>query len=111
MKFYRQDEVPEDEQGLLCRQSRLMGVVRFIIWCSIMSIAPIGGWKSGEPWVLWIGVVVAAVVVPIALLDTAATFRATNWLLRIGRDGLWINLRSFRDKIMVPDALTVVRLD
>jgi len=111
MRLYRQTEVPEDEQGLLCRQSRLMGIVRLIIWCGVLAIAPVIGWKTGKPWVLWIGVALAAVVIPIAVLELAAMFRATNWLLRIGRDGLWINLRSYRDRNVVPDALSVLHLD
>ncbi len=39
MPLYHPNEVPGDEQGLLCRQSRLAGVVRLIIWCGVLAIA------------------------------------------------------------------------
>jgi hypothetical protein len=111
MRLYRQAEVPQDEQGLLCRQSRLAGVVRLIVWCIVLAIPPVFGWRFGKPWVLWIFVAVAAVAVPLAVLELAAQFRATNWLLRIGTDAVWINLRSYRDREFVPDASSIVRLD
>ena len=110
MRLHRQNEVPEDEHGLCCRQSRLAGVVRLIVWCGLLAIAPVSGWHFGKPWVLWIGVAVAALVIPLAVLDLAAMFRATNWLLRIGSDGLWINLLSYRDRDIVPDAPSVLYL-
>src|SRR5579862_7257764 len=108
MKFYRPAEVPEDDHGLWCRQSRLAGVVRLIIWCGFLAIFPISGWHLGKPWVLWIGVALAAIVIPMAVLELAAMFRATNWLLRIGSDGVWINLRSYRDRDLNPDIHSVV---
>jgi hypothetical protein len=109
MRLYRDADVPEDEQALLCRQSRLAGVVRFLVFAAALGVAPVLGWKFDHPWVLWIGFIVAAIVLPLMLVDMAALFRATNWLLRIGSDGVWINLRSYRDK--VSDAASVVRLD
>ena len=111
MRLYRQDEAPQDEYGLLCRQSRLAGVVRLIIWCGVLAIPAVIGWKIGKPWLVWIFVAVAAVVIPMALLELAAMFRATNWLLHISSDGVWINLRSYRDRDDVLDALSVLRLD
>lgn len=68
------------------------------------------GWKLGKPWVLWIGIVFAVLVLLIAVRDLVAMFRASNWLLRIGTDGVWINLRSYRDRDVVADALSVVHL-
>jgi len=110
MRLHRQDEVPGDEQGLLCRQSRLAGIMKLIVWRGILAVFPFFGWKLGEPWLFWIGIALAAIVIPITTLDLAAMFRATNWLVRISREGLWINLRSYRDRNMSPDTLTVVRL-
>lgn len=111
MRLYRQNDVPEDAHGLLCRQSRFAGVVRLIIWCGVLAIPIVCGWHFGNPWLIWTFVAVAAVVVPMALIDLTAQFRTTNWLLRIGSDGVWINLRSYRDRDVVPDALSVVHLD
>lgn len=111
MRLYRQNDVPEDEHGLLCRQSRFAGVVRLIIWCGVLAIPIVCGWHFGKPWLIWTFVAVAAVVVPMALIDLTAQFRTTNWLLRIGSDGVWINLRSYRDRDMVTDAPSVMHLD
>lgn len=108
MWLYRQAEVPENEQGLLCRQSRLAGVVRLIVWCIVLAIPP--AFSRSKPWVFWGCVAVAAVVIPLAARELAAQFRATNWLMRVGADGLWINLRSYGDRDVVPDAPSVVRL-
>ena len=110
MKFYRPAEVPEDEPGLMCRQSRLAGIVRLVVWCAVLAIFPVFGWKLGKPWLLWIGIAVSALVIPLALRELAAMFRPTNWLLRIGTNGVWINLRSYRDRDIDPDTLSVVHL-
>jgi hypothetical protein len=66
------------------------------------------GWKSDRPWVLWGGLILGALFIPILLKDVAALFRATNWVLQIGNGGVWINLRSYRDK--VSDAVSVLHL-
>ena len=111
MRLFRQGEVPADEQGLLCRQSRLAGIVRLIVWRGLVGVLPFFGWKLGEPWLIGIGIALAAIVIPMTTLDLAAMFRATNWLMRIGTGGLWINLCSYRERDVVPDAPSVVRLD
>jgi len=111
MRFFRQDEVPEDEHGLLCRQSRLAGVLRLIVWCSLLAVPMIFGWRLGKLWLLWTFVALAAILIPMALIDLAAQFRTTNWLMRVGRDGVWVNLRSYRDRDNGLDAPSAVRLD
>ena len=110
MRLYRQAEVPEDEQALLCRQSRLWGIVRLIVVPGFVAIFPFFGWKLDEPWLLWIGIALTAFVVVGALQELAAIFRPTNWLLRIGSDGMWINLHSYRDRDIVADTPSVVHL-
>src|SRR5690242_232792 len=85
-------------QGLMCRQSRLAGVVRFVLFSGALAAPPVLGWKFHYPWLLWGGLILAAIVIPLLLMDTARLFRATNWKLGIGSDGVSINLRSYRDK-------------
>jgi hypothetical protein len=109
MKLYRDADIPADPQALWCHESRLASVVRLIVCCGLLAIPVIHGWKSDRPWVLGFGIAGAAVVIPLMLIDMAARFRATNWVLRIGSDGLWVNLRSYRDK--VSEAASVVRFD
>jgi len=98
MKLYRESELPADPQGLWCRQSRFAGIVRCIVFVGIVSVPPVLGWNFHRPWVQWIGAAVAVVFIPLMLMDVAALLRATNWVLRIDTDGLWINLRSYKDR-------------
>jgi hypothetical protein len=83
--------------------------VRFIVWCGVLAVAPVLGWHLRQNWLLWIGTAVVVVVVPLMIWRLAALFRATNWLLRIGSDGLWINLRPEGDEEL--EGASVVRLD
>lgn len=102
-------ELPTDTPEMWCRQSRLAGVVRFIVFCVILAIPPVLGWKFNRTWVLWPGAALAIVMLPLLLRDLAAMFRATNWLLYIGHDSLWLNLHSYPDKVST-DA-SVVRFE
>jgi len=111
MQLYCAFEMPDDAQGLVCRQSRLAGVVRLVVFSGLVFLFPFFGWKLDKPWLLWIGVGLSAVVVAVAARDLAKQFQPANWLLRIGSDCLWINLRSYRDRALDPDAPSVVRLD
>lgn len=111
MRLYRQQDVPEDERALLCRQSQFAGIVRLIVWCGLMAVFPISGWRAGSPLAFWGGIAVAAIVIPIALLDLGKLFRSTNWLMRITSDGLWINLRSYRVRNNRTDIQSVLYLD
>ena len=108
MNFYRDADVPRDTQGFWCRQSRFAGLVRFVVFGAGLAIAPVVGWKSDRPWVLWSGLILAALFIPVLVKDVAALFRAKNWVLQIGNGGLWINLRSYRVK--VSDVVSVLHL-
>ena len=109
MKLYHASEVPHDGRGLLCRQSRFWGAVRLFVFLGFLLIPIIWGWRSNHPVMLWIGVGLSAILIPIMWFDLAAMFRRTNWAVRIDSDGMWINLCSYRDR--VPEAASVVRLD
>lgn len=111
MRIHSAAELPTDARGIgtWCRQSRLAGVVRFMVFSGILAIPIVCGWYFHLPWLLWLGAAAAIVLLPLLLLDLAAMFRATNWLLYIGPDGLWLNLRSYGDKVSADDS--VVRLE
>ena len=51
----------------------------------------------------------AALLVPWFLTDALAKLRSANWLMRLGSDGLWINLRSYQNRGL-PMADTIVHL-
>lgn len=109
MRLLHADEIPEDEQDLVCRQSRLAGTLGLVVWGVMLSIAPVIGVQKNLPWVLWIGVIVAALIMAALLKDLTLRFRKTNWVLRVGRDGVWVNLLSYSDKPS-PD-VSVMHLD
>lgn len=96
--------------GLCCRQSRWRGVVSGLVFCSILIGLPVVCWHWGLPWFVWGAcALVAALIVPLVVLDAVAKFRATNWLMWVRPDGLWINLRSYQNRHL-PEAATVLHL-
>ena len=109
MKLSRDADMPEDMLGVWCRQSRFAGIVRLFLFSGVFAVPAIVGWTSDHPSLLWIGTAVAVLLVPVLLSDVVKLFRATNWVLRIGPDGVWINLRTYRDK--ATEALSVVHIE
>lgn len=107
MTIHPAAELPTDVSGMWCRQSRLAGVVRFIIFSGVLAIPIICGWHFQKSWILWPGAALAIVAIPLLMLDLAKMFRATNWVLFIGPGGLWLNLRSYGDQVSAED--TIVR--
>jgi hypothetical protein len=96
--------------GMCCRQSPLRGLVGALVLCAgFIGVAFLVRHK-GLPWFVWGWcAVVAALVVLLAIRDSLAKFRSTNWLLCLGPDGLWINLRSYQNRHL-PEAATVLYL-
>lgn len=97
--------------GVCCRQSPLRGAIGGLIGSAVF----VGGIfflrQLGTPWFVWGGwAVLAALFVPVMIRDALARFRATNWVLRVHPDGLWINLLSFR-KQPAAEAATVVQVN
>jgi hypothetical protein len=96
--------------GLCCRQAPLRGLVGSLIFCGILIGIVLLLWQQEFPWFVWGGfAVLAALLAPWILADALAKFRSTNWLLRIGPDGLSINLRSYQNRHL-PGNATVVHL-
>jgi hypothetical protein len=98
MQVCSRREVPNDPHALCCRQSRLAGVVRLLVCCGVLSIPLVVARNFGLAWLVWLCAAGALLILPIMLLDLAALFRSSNWILQVGRDGVWINLRSYRDR-------------
>src|SRR4051794_40572002 len=96
--------------GMYCRQSPLRGLVGSLIFCAVLIGFVFLLWHGGFPGFVWGWCAVwAALLVPWILADALAKFRSTNWLLRLGPDGLWINLRSYQNHHL-PEAATVLHL-
>jgi hypothetical protein len=96
--------------GLCCRQSPLRGAIGGLIGCAVVIGLPLLCWWMGAHWAIWgCFAALAAIIVPLALRDVLAKFRATNWLMRIGPDDLLINLRSYQNPHLA-EAATVLQL-
>src|SRR5262245_15332882 len=96
--------------GMCCRQSRLRGLVGSLVFCAILIGLVFLLWQQEFPWFAWGWcAVLTALLVPWILADALLKFRSTNWLLRLGPDGLWINLRSYQNRHF-PEAATVLHL-
>lgn len=109
MKLYSVADMGQ-VSGVCCRQSRLRGVVGALIWLLIL----VGGvffWRHmGAPWFVWAGwAVLAGLFVPVVVRDTRAKFRPANWVVRVGPDGLWVNLRSLQTRTAA-EGVTVARV-
>lgn len=93
-----------------CRQSPLRGLVGAVIVCAFLIGAVVLVWQRGFHWFIWGGGgVLAALLVAWFLADALAKFRSANWLLRVGPEGVWINLRSYQNRHL-PKAATVLHL-
>ncbi|HEY1376216.1 MAG TPA: hypothetical protein VGF55_05450 [Gemmataceae bacterium] len=96
--------------GTCCRQSPLRGLAGSLIFCAILVGSVLLLWHQGFPRFVWGWcAVLAALLVPWLLADALKKFRPTNWLLRLGPDGLWVNLRSYQNG-RLPEAATVLHL-
>ncbi|MEP3481770.1 MAG: hypothetical protein ABJZ55_21185 [Fuerstiella sp.] len=99
-----------DWEAIVCRQSPMTQLIGSGIMALLFAFFPVMWWWLEAPiWVIGMCVVTALFVVPISLGEAFAAIRKTNWLLAIQADGIWVNLRSFRNRKFAP-ALTVVHL-
>jgi hypothetical protein len=96
--------------GVCCRQSRLRGAVGALILSAALVGAVFLVRHVGAPWYVWGGcALLAGLFVLSAMLDAVAKFRATNWVLWVDPDSLWINLCSFK-KRAAAEAVTVIEV-
>lgn len=96
--------------GTCCRQSPVRSIVGSLIVCSFLIGFVLVLWQRGVHWLFWGGcAALAALLVPWFIADALAKLHSMNWLVRLGSDGLWINLRSYQNRGL-PMAETVVHL-
>lgn len=96
--------------GACCRQAPLRGLIAALILCACLIGGAVLLWQQGFPSFVWVWCAAwAALIAPLTIADALAKFRSTNWLLRLGPDGLWINLRSYQNRHL-PEAATVLHL-
>ena len=99
MKLYRLNEVVYDGSGRIFRQSRAMATVSAVVLGGAFGGAPFLWYFVGAPWpVCGLCGLLALFVVPVVCSDLRTKCCATNWLLWIRNDGVWINFRSYQDR-------------
>ena len=110
MQIFHASEVSPDGRGLVCRQSRLQGVISALVIGGILTAVPLFTWYHEVHWLVWtLSGSFAVLIVPMVVSDAAARFRPSNWLLWLDADGLWLNLRSYQT-VTAADLPTVARL-
>jgi hypothetical protein len=111
MRLLTPEEMPNMQQGTLCRQSRLMVVlVSALMGAMIIGLPVFLLWHATLPW--WIklaGTGIAGLIARWLIGNVLKSCRRSNWLMRIAPDGLWINIRSYQNHEL-PPGRTIVHL-
>lgn len=94
--------------GTCCRQSPIRGLVGALTVSAALIGFVVFLRHRGVPTIAWGGcAAVAGLLSAWFLTDACAKFRSANWLLWLGPDGLWINLRSYQNRHL-PEAATIL---
>ena len=111
MRLITPEETPADVRGVVCRQSRLVSALATsLMLVLILGVPGFLVWQARPPWwAMLLAAAVAGLIVRWFVGIFVKCWRPSNWLLRIARDGLWINLRSYLN-YELPPAKTVVFL-
>ena len=97
-----------DEEAIICRQSPYRQVVGGGVLTMMVTSFPLFWWWLEAPaLVVVVCGIIALVVASICVSEAVAALKKTNWLLAIQTDGVWVNLRSFRNRKLA-SATTVV---
>lgn len=107
MRLLRNTEVPDGRSLTTFRTSSLRAGFWALLLLGITCFLGAGFLYAPDdlPRVAWVFLIpigglfltVLAIVSLAALSDFRATFRSSNWVLRVGKGGLWLQLRSFRN--------------
>jgi hypothetical protein len=110
MKLVQPAEVKLGEVKVLCRQSRLVNTLRYMSFIVILLL-PLLWWYLGAPRYIWIPLGVLAIIfTPMLLAQIFALWRASNWILVVQPDGLWLNIRVCSNDHL-PEGRTVAWID
>ena len=111
MRLLHPDELPSPLQGMVCRQSRLATMLgSAVILAMMIGLPAYVMWKVHAWW--WadmIAAMFALLMVKWIVGNAWRTLQSTNWLMLIGPDSLWINIRSYANRDFAP-AQTVIEL-
>jgi hypothetical protein len=111
MRLLHPEDMPRPLQGIICRQSRLATFLGSLLMLAMLIGLPTYVlWKTNAWW--WADAIVAMFVLLLVkwIVGNAwRTLQSTNWLMLIGTDSLWINIRSYANRDFAP-ARTVIEL-
>jgi hypothetical protein len=103
--------MPPVVQGIVCRQSRITTLFGSVLMVALMIGLPAFLlWKAQAWW--WVDAIAAMVgllLVKWIVTNAWRTLQRTNWLMQIGPDSVWINIRSYANSDFAP-AQTVIEL-
>lgn len=111
MKFYRLKEVEQIPCEHVFRQSSLSIGVGFFIMLGPTLVLSYFAYTVPLPWYVWIFVVFLLLFAWLYFVSFNATFKRSNWLLKVSPRGLFIQFRSYLNHHYSADDETVVQLD
>jgi len=109
MDLMRLTDVPINQRDRVFYYSRLRALAGAMILSAVTVAAFVFGWHTG----LWLSYYVAAVGAMCLLLLqklVTARFRASNWLVRMTDNGLFVNFRSYLNHHFPDQDVTIVFL-
>ncbi len=111
MQIYSSRDVLPWNAELICRQSRLVALAAVFVYGGLIAGIPFALWYRGSmpTWLAMIIGAIGALCLPMVVGSFLDSIRRSNWLIVLGREGVWINLRSYRNH-RFEDAQTVVHL-
>ena len=108
MRLMRTIEIPETPRDRVFRASRLYAVM-FVMACLGASVAAIVGQWPTPASARYLAIVIIVVLLFIRRF-IIARFHPSNWLVRMGDEGLYIHLRSYLNDNMANEDATVAFL-
>lgn len=108
MQLMREIDVPHTQRDLVFRASRLYAVLFVIVCLWVCALMILRGWPHPR-----IAYIVTACIVFFLLLGhrfVSARFHPSNWLVRVGDEGLFIHFRSYLNEGLDPNDATVIFL-
>jgi len=98
MRIHRGCDVTPDDSGLVCRETRLGGLIFALIVSAAFLGPTVFFWIQGI-WFFFVVLGLASlVIVPMLIGDVRLRFRQTNWTLWAPPGKLLVNLRSYQDR-------------
>lgn len=111
MKLLPLPQAPTRQQAMFFRSSRLGPAVFFLFSLATMGAIIYAYAVGGISFVLMLVLLFGSLIFPLISSNMLVrSFQATNWLLALGPDRLWIKYRSYLNSHFPPDDLQIIEL-